>query len=97
MSSPGLESMEGGRDNKDSTLTFTTSNDNLEIEKDNHEEGGKEGGSETKCHCCGMKTEKARLHYGGITCYPCRSFFRRATVSKRKRLCKKNGRCEVNK
>ena len=47
------------------------------------------------CHCCGVKTPKARLHYGGITCYPCRSFFRRATVSKKKKKCKKAGRCKV--
>jgi len=50
---------------------------------------------EIYCHCCGVKTPKARLHYGGITCYPCRSFFRRATVSKKKKKCKKEGRCQV--
>ena len=50
---------------------------------------------EVYCHCCGVKTSKARLHYGGITCYPCRSFFRRATVSKKKKKCKKDGRCQV--
>jgi len=50
---------------------------------------------EITCHCCGVETSKARLHYGGITCYPCRSFFRRATVSKRKKKCKKDGRCGV--
>ena len=49
------------------------------------------------CHCCGVKTPKARLHYGGITCYPCHSFFRRATVSKKKKKCKKAGRCKVLK
>ena len=51
---------------------------------------------EIYCHCCGVKTSKARLHYGGITCYPCRSFFRRATVSKKKKKCKKDGRCQVD-
>ena len=30
-----------------------------------------------ECHACGEMTPKRRIHYGGITCYSCRSFFRR--------------------
>jgi len=66
---------------------------------DSIEEGEEDAGStyteENYCHCCGVKTAKARLHYGGITCYPCRSFFRRATVSEKKKKCKKGGHCQV--
>ena len=53
------------------------------------------GADSTICHCCGVTTGKARLHYGGVSCYPCRSFFRRATVGKRRKSCKKDGKCEV--
>ena len=48
-----------------------------------------------ECHACGESTERNRLHYGGITCDSCRTFFRRATIKKKKDMCKKDGRCEV--
>ena len=32
------------------------------------------------CSICGIATEKTGRHYGAISCYPCRAFFRRAQV-----------------
>ena len=32
------------------------------------------------CTICGIATEKTGRHYGAISCYPCRAFFRRAQV-----------------
>jgi len=29
------------------------------------------------CSVCGQELRKARYHYGGLTCYSCRAFFRR--------------------
>jgi hypothetical protein len=70
------------------SMTLNTGSSTQETEDDLDPEG-------VTCHCCGVKTSKARLHYGGISCYPCRSFFRRATISKRKKKCKKDGSCTV--
>ena len=28
------------------------------------------------CRVCGEKISRPRVHYGGITCYSCRAFFR---------------------
>ena len=67
------------------------------VKEENAEPTSDTNDEDNYCHCCGVKTPKARLHYGGITCYPCRSFFRRATVSKKKKKCKKTGRCKVRK
>jgi len=48
-----------------------------------------------ECHVCGEVTLKTRLHYGGITCYSCRAFFRRACTKKKKDVCKRNNNCDV--
>jgi hypothetical protein len=46
---------------------------------DGREEGGKEGGAgmlKSECSVCGSPAA-AHLHYGAISCYSCRAFFRR--------------------
>ena len=87
--------MEDGLDSEDDIETFSSENKKSEPKIENKEVSD-QSTKELVCHCCGVETEKTRLHYGGITCYPCRSFFRRATVSKRKKKCKKDGNCEVS-
>jgi hypothetical protein len=47
--------------------------------KDGREEGGKDGGAgmlKSECSVCGSPAA-AHLHYGAISCYSCRAFFRR--------------------
>jgi len=46
------------------------------------------------CLVCGT-TSSTGLHYGAITCYPCRAFFRRIPERKRPPVCKRSGRCLV--
>jgi len=46
------------------------------------------------CLVCGA-TSPTGLHYGAITCYPCRAFFRRIPERKRPPICKRRGRCLV--
>ena len=33
-----------------------------------------------RCMVCDIEPTKTGRHYGAITCYPCRAFFRRAQV-----------------
>ena len=33
-----------------------------------------------RCMVCDIEATKTGRHYGAITCYPCRAFFRRAQV-----------------
>ena len=50
------------------------------------------------CHVCGDRAI-AHLHYGGICCYSCKAFFRRAVQSGKDKSykCKRgDGRCEVS-
>ena len=49
------------------------------------------------CHVCGDKAI-AHLHYGGICCYSCKAFFRRAVQSGKDKMykCKRDSDCEVS-
>ena len=49
------------------------------------------------CHVCGDRAI-AHLHYGGICCYSCKAFFRRAVQSGKDKTysCKRAGDCEVS-
>ena len=38
--------------------------------------GGGEGNSRATCGVCELPTPKTRVHYGGVSCYSCRAFFR---------------------
>ena len=39
----------------------------------------KKGDTASECPICHSEMDKARIHYGGISCYSCRAFFRRST------------------
>ena len=49
------------------------------------------------CRVCSRNTAKDRVHYGGISCYSCRSFFRRNTNLGVHQLpsCKGSGSCTI--
>jgi hypothetical protein len=50
------------------------------------------------CPICGEVSEQPhQIHYGGVACFSCRAFFRRAHQKTRdpKFVCKKGGNCEV--
>ena len=32
-----------------------------------------------RCAVCRVTMEKTRVHYGGVSCYSCRAFFRRTS------------------
>jgi len=48
-----------------------------------------------ECHVCHQETTKARVHYGGVSCYSCRAFFRRNTQRPELPMCKNNVSCTV--
>jgi len=52
-------------------------------------------GMEGECAVCYQKIPKDRIHYGGISCYSCRAFFRRNTQREELPVCKADGNCEV--
>ena len=45
-----------------------------------------EGG--IQCAVCHVAMEKTRVHYGGVSCYSCRAFFRRTTQREELAKCK---------
>lgn len=52
-------------------------------------------GMEGECAVCYQKIPKDRIHYGGVSCYSCRAFFRRNTQREELPVCKSDGNCEV--
>ena len=48
-----------------------------------------------ECSICELQSVRIGKHYGAITCYPCRSFFRRTPERKRTPRCKFGGSCLV--
>ena len=48
------------------------------------------------CRVCTSVTDKTRIHYGGISCYPCRQFFRRITTAGEQKTCQWGRECVVN-
>ena len=52
--------------------------------------------SDLECSICNLKSCKTGNHYGAVTCYPCRSFFRRTPERKRAPRCKFDGSCLVD-
>ena len=50
----------------------------------------------TECAVCHWKTPKTRVHYGSVSCYSCRAFFRRNTRSGKTKKCKIDQHCAVS-
>jgi hypothetical protein len=53
--------------------------------------------SEEKCPICGDSAAK-HVHYGAMTCFSCRAFFRRSIQNKTadNYVCRRTGTCEIN-
>jgi len=51
--------------------------------------------SDIKCLVCCVEMPKARVHYGGISCYSCRAFFRRTTQRDDLVRCKFDRKCKI--
>ena len=47
-----------------------------EEEEEEDEMRGEGSSSNATCGICELPTPKARVHYGGVSCYSCRAFFR---------------------
>lgn len=50
---------------------------------------------EKDCSVCLIKNVKVGKHYGAVTCYSCRAFFRRSQDRKRPLRCKLSNSCEI--
>jgi hypothetical protein len=49
-----------------------------------------------ECDVCEVLLDKERIHYGGISCDPCRQFFRRKTNAVGQKTCKWGWKCALN-
>ena len=50
---------------------------------------------EVACAVCEQRLGKARCHYGGVSCYSCRAFFRRNTQRQELPVCKADKECPI--
>ena len=50
----------------------------------------------SRCAVCHVGMEKPRVHYGGVSCYSCRAFFRRTTQREELAKCKFQANCKVD-
>ena len=41
-----------------------------------------------ECHVCHVSMEQEHIHYGGVSCFSCRQFFRRTTHKPNMKKCK---------
>ena len=48
------------------------------------------------CSVCNVEMPKARFHYGGLSCYSCRAFFRRMTQRDQLARCRFDGSCSLD-
>ena len=48
-----------------------------------------------ECAVCHQSIPKGRVHYGGVSCYSCRAFFRRNTQREELPISKGEGRCRI--
>eukprot|EP00091_Calanus_sinicus_P025319 TRINITY_DN9600_c0_g1_i1.p1 TRINITY_DN9600_c0_g1~~TRINITY_DN9600_c0_g1_i1.p1 ORF type:complete len:181 (-),score=35.58 TRINITY_DN9600_c0_g1_i1:11-508(-) len=48
-----------------------------------------------ECAVCHQPIPKGRVHYGGVSCYSCRAFFRRNTQREELPICKGEGGCRI--
>ena len=50
----------------------------------------------SSCSVCNTAMVKSRVHYGGVSCYSCRAFFRRTTQKEELKKCKFDGNCSLD-
>merc|ERR1711892_947954 len=50
---------------------------------------------DAECAVCHQPIPKGRVHYGGVSCYSCRAFFRRNTQREELPICKGEGQCRI--
>ena len=50
----------------------------------------------SSCSVCNVAMVKSRVHYGGVSCYSCRAFFRRTTQREELKKCKFDGDCSMD-
>jgi len=48
-----------------------------------------------ECAVCSQPMPKSRLHYGGVSCYSCRAFFRRNAQKEERNDCKEANQCSI--
>merc|ERR1719516_705977 len=66
-------------------------------DRESDESKGKDKRPVSDCRVCGDRAI-AHMHYGGICCYSCKAFFRRAVQSGKDKIyrCKLSGNCQVS-
>jgi len=66
-------------------------------DREGDESRGKDKRPVSDCRVCGDRAI-AHMHYGGICCYSCKAFFRRAVQSGKDKVyrCKRSGDCQVS-
>merc|ERR1712133_31902 len=82
---------------EDCLLEPTASKDNPNEEHDEDDKSKDDKRPVSDCHVCGDRAI-AHMHYGGICCYSCKAFFRRAVQSGKDKVyrCKRSGNCQVS-
>ena len=56
-----------------------------------------EAGGDRECHVCHEEIAKPRNHYGGISCFSCRAFFRRRTQKENIECCEFERDCNIQR
>ena len=49
-----------------------------------------------ECAVCHTALDRVRMHYGGLSCYSCRAFFRRMCTKGNITECKERKNCKVS-
>ena len=84
-------------EDEDCYIKQTASFDNPNDDHDEDDKNKDDKRPVSDCHVCGDRAI-AHLHYGGICCYSCKAFFRRAVQSGKDKSykCKHDSNCEVS-
>ena len=49
----------------------------------------------TQCWVCLKDLDRPSVHYGGVSCHACRTFFRRTVLRNTAGVCRKGGECHL--
>ena len=72
---------------KQTVLTFYCRNNSNLMEEEEED---------YQCHVCHVPLDQKRVHYGGVSCFSCRQFFRRNAQKTRIKKCKISGHCDIS-